>query len=66
MMLPDYPLNLVKRFDIEPTQGGGLDIQETPFGDWVKWQDVKHLINAPEERWMYPDVSRPNNDKFEE
>ena len=52
MMLPDYPLNPVKRYDIEATQGGGLDIQETPFGDWVKWEDVK----PREERWMLPEI----------
>ena len=33
----------MKRFDIEPTQGGGLDTQETPFGDWVRWEDVTDL-----------------------
>lgn len=33
----------MKRFDIEPTQGGGLDIQETSFGDWVRWDDVRKL-----------------------
>lgn len=34
----------MQRFDIKATQGGGLDIQETPFGDWVEWSSVEDLI----------------------
>lgn len=52
------------RFDIEPTQGGGLDIQETPFGDWVEWASVEDLIYMCNTLVVENELLRQSHDKM--
>ena len=41
---------MVKRYDIYPTEMHGdasLDTWEEPKGEWVKYEDIKHLLERP-------------------
>ena len=41
---------MIKRYDIYPTEMHGdasLDTWEEPKGEWVKYEDIKHLLERP-------------------
>ena len=44
---------MVKRYNIYPNEmhgEGSLDTWEEPKGEWVKYEDIKHLLERPEAR----------------